>query len=118
VSVANAFDVERIVRGWWEYHRRARGSQEERKGPELGEPAEVQVAHDIVEQVMDEGTSSALDLLAALVDAAPHAEAVVAVGEGPLQNLVHDHGDELLLYIESTARRSPVFRRGLEQRVA
>src|SRR3954451_14889113 len=59
---------------------------------------------------MDSGGDDAIPLVLALLEAPAEEEASVAVGTGPLEDLVNDHGDALADAGERPARQSPVFR--------
>lgn len=50
-----------------------------------------------------------LDVLELLVERAPDTSGALTVGAGPLENLIHEHGDRLVDELESRARRSPLF---------
>jgi hypothetical protein len=45
----------------------------------------------------------AVDFVVALVDAAPDAADLMLIGTGPLEDLVHEHGGELVAEIERLA---------------
>jgi hypothetical protein len=104
-----------LIASWWEYWRRARGSRDERKALSVGEPVEVCAAHELVEQRIDLGGAQAVDLLAALADAAPAGDNGTTVGAGPLETLLHEHGDSVIDEVERTARRSTSFADALAQ---
>src|SRR3954468_20506507 len=59
---------------------------------------------------MDSGGDDAIPPVLALLEASAEEEASVAVGTGPLEDLINDHGDALADAVERTARQSPVFR--------
>lgn len=104
-----------MIANWWEYHRRARGDRDERKALSVGEPAEVCAAYELVSQRIDDGGTQAVQLLAALVDTAPAGDGGTTVGSGPLENLLHEHGDSVIDEVERTARRSIAFAEALSQ---
>src|SRR4051794_33249336 len=56
---------------------------------------------------MDSGGDDAIPLVLALLEASAEEEASVAVGTGPLEDLINDHGDALADAVERTARQSP-----------
>lgn len=102
-----------LVERWWAFHRLVTGSREERKQLEAGVPVEVQQAYDEVADAVDHGRPGVVQLLAALVDAAPDEDGVAVVAAGPLEDLIHAHGPEVVDEIETTARRSPAFAEAL-----
>ena len=61
-------------------------------------------ADELVRATMDNGGHDALQLILALLDAAPDDEGVVAVGTGPLEDLINDHGEDLVDSVEHPAR--------------
>lgn len=101
-----------VVAGWWEYQRLLRGNRAERTRLEvpLSWPS---AAADAVSDSVDAGGDAALDLVAALIRAAPDSEGLGLVGAGPLENLVHAHGSALVDGIETLARREPGFAEAL-----
>ena len=98
-----------VVRGWWRFQQLHSGTREERKQLEIGEPADVWEAWDAVLDQIQTGGSDALDLVVALIEAAPDSQGVANVAAGPLEDLVHAHGDDLVEQLETLARQSPVF---------
>lgn len=98
--------------GWWEFGRLSSGSREERKRLET-DAIFAWAGWDGVDDRIERGGVEALDLILALLEGAPDDDACLAVGAGPLQNLLHDHGNELIDQIERVARREPRFRRAL-----
>lgn len=98
-----------LVAAWWDYWRRSQGSRTERKELSLGQPPEAVAAYETVARVMDDGGPAAVELLVALTDAQPFDDNGITVGCGPLEDLLHDHGDSLSVYIDEHARRSPAF---------
>ena len=59
---------------------------------------------------MDAGGGLAVRAIHELLDAAPESGgAAVAVGTGPLEDLLNQHGDELVDDLERSARQSPAF---------
>jgi hypothetical protein len=55
------------------------------------------------------GGPDALELVVALIEAAPDSQGVANVAAGPLEDLVHAHGDDLVEQIETLARQLPPF---------
>jgi hypothetical protein len=106
-------DFPSLSAGWFEYIRLASGSRAERKGLELGEPADALRAAERVREVVERGGSRAVALIAALLDAAADERAVVAVAVGPLEDLLHDHWDESIDEVEKLARAEGPMRRAL-----
>lgn len=98
-----------LVEDWWEYHRLAGGSRDERKALEAGLPVRVGAAHDLVAEKIATGSPDVLEILALLIDGVPEGQDVATVGAGPLEDLLHEHGDRLIADIETSARRSPAF---------
>jgi hypothetical protein len=105
--------VDQVARDWWEYQRLSGGSREERKALELGVPQQVQDARDLVDEAVERGGSEAVELLVALAEATPAGTDGTAVGAGPLEDLIHEHGDDLIDEIESYARKRPQFAQAL-----
>ena len=64
---------------------------------------------------MDIGGADAIQLILALIARAPGDEGPVAVGKGPLEGLINDHGDALVDLVEQAARQSPEFAQAVEQ---
>jgi hypothetical protein len=107
------FDV--LSSHWWAYQRLARGSREERKALEQGQPADARAARDFVAAAIESGAADAIRLLAVLNDAAPPDDDGVTVGSGPLEELITAHGRELAEEIVKSARRPPSFARALSK---
>lgn len=80
---------------------------------EMGQPAAAQTARDLVGQAVERGDIAAVELLVALTEGAPVDSGPAAVGYGPLENLLHDHGDALIDAIESNVRQHPAFAQAL-----
>ncbi len=104
---------EDLVAGWWEYHRLADGARDEREALEVGEPAEVVAAKERVDSLVAVGGPTVLSLLEALIDADPTGGRGALVGAGPLENLIHEHGDALAQDLVIRARQSPAFAHAL-----
>lgn len=101
---------------WWLFHDLLSGTREQRVDLERGVSPAAQKARrssDRVAAVVDAGGVQALELIAKLLDAAPTQDAVNLVGAGPLENLVHAHGAQLLDEIERHARQEPAFAEAL-----
>ena len=102
-----------VAADWWEHARLAKGTRDERKALDDGHPPRVNAAYQFVADKIEVGTPDVLDLIASLIDSAPDDQGTLAVGAGPLEDLIHAHGDRLVLEIETRARRSPEFARAL-----
>jgi hypothetical protein len=111
--VTSSWDAAQVARDWWEYQRLSSGSRDERKALDLGIAEQPLAAHDLVDETVERGGQEAVDLLAALADAVPTGNDGAAVGAGPLEDLIHEHGDDLVSDIESYARRRPPFAQAL-----
>lgn len=98
-----------IVAGWWLYLLLASGSRAERKALEMGEPIAAVAASEALFDRMSTGGVAAVDLVLALLEAAPDEDGYIAVGAGPLDNLVGQHGDALADALAEAARREPAF---------
>jgi hypothetical protein len=70
-------------------------------------------AYEVVQQTMDTGGDNAIRLIVALLDAAPGDEGPAAVGPGPLEDLINEHGDDLADTLGQAARQSPEFAQAL-----
>jgi len=111
--VASSWDPAQLAGDWWDYQRLSRGSREERKALELGGSARARAAHDLVDEAVQRGGSDAAELLAVLAEATPAGDDGTAVGVGPLEDLIHEHGDDLIGEIVSCARQRPQFAQAL-----
>jgi hypothetical protein len=98
-----------LARDWWDYWRRSRGPRDERKALSLGQPPAVQVAHGVIERRVKDGGRPAVELLVALNDAGPPDDDGVTVGTGPLEDLIHEHGDVVIDDLVEFARTVPTF---------
>lgn len=106
-------DSDRLTAGWWEYVRLATGSRAERKALSLGEPADVRSAWTDVQDRLDAGRVESLQLVLALIETTPEPAGVGVVGAGPLEDLVHRHGDSLVDELDRLARQDPAFRQAM-----
>ena len=70
-------------------------------------------AYELVQQTMNIGGADAIRLIQALLATAPGDEGGVAVGTGPLEDLLNEHGNDLVDLVEQAARRSPKFAQAL-----
>jgi hypothetical protein len=106
-------DFGQLTAGWWEYWHLAQGSRSQRKALELGEPAGAWAARSAVEDAVNAGGVEALRVIAALLETAPDSSSAGLVAAGPLEDLVHKHGDVLVDEIDRLARQSPKFRQAM-----
>lgn len=106
-------DLAQLAGDWWEHQRLSSGSREERKSLELGGSARARAARDLVDETVQRGGSAAVELLAVLADATPLGDDGTAVGAGPLEDLIHEHGDDLIDEVVSCARQRPRFAQAL-----
>ena len=111
MTVVNVSDD--LITRWWEYHRLARGTREERKALESGKSADVVVAKERVDELVELGEPDVIDLLEALIDNNTTDATVAVVGAGPLEDLIHEHGDALVEPIVAKARQSRSFAQAL-----
>jgi hypothetical protein len=102
-----------LASAWWTYRRLAEGSREDRNRLSLNEPPDVCANWEAARERIDTGGMDGLELVVALVDATPDAADLVLIGTGPLEDLVHDHGGELVAEIERLARQHTGFRQAL-----
>lgn len=102
-----------LLARWWEHQRLSDGDRQERKALEQGESQAAVEAYQIVCDLVEAGDPSVIQLLADLVDAGPPDIAAAFVGAGPLEDLLHEHGDRLIDDLEDRARRSPSFHNAL-----
>lgn len=106
-------DADALVANWWEFKKLSAGTRDERKALELGSPVAVARAAVQVDDQMEAGGRDALDLLAELIEAAPDGDDGVTVGTGPLEYLLHSHGDSLVEDVLRLSRISPMWRQAL-----
>lgn len=98
-----------VVSGWWEYQRLSAGNRQARKNLELGEPRSAVVAADAVHDLIRRGGVTGLALVKGLVDAATSADDLVLVAAGPLEDLLVEHGRDMIDEIDLLARQNPRF---------
>ena len=104
------------AQGWWLYRSMSKGDRGERVELEHAESSrarEAWRAYEVVQETVGEGGNDAIRLILALLAAAPRGEGTGAVGSGPLEDLIHDHGDDLVDAVERAARQSPEFAHAL-----
>ena len=101
-------ELDELAFRWWDYRRLSYGNRSERKALELGEPAEVCAAADIVMERIDSGGMEAIRLIVALIESAPDDAGIGYVVAGPLEDLVHEHGNSLIDDLDQLARQNPL----------
>jgi hypothetical protein len=110
--VSDAFRPE----DWWLFHALRAGTREQRVDLERGESRDATAAwraFDAVDDVITSGGVEAISLILELLDSAPTPAAVSAVGAGPLEDLLHEHGEQLIDEVERRARQEPAFAHAL-----
>lgn len=65
-------------------------------------------AYKLMQETMHDGGDEAVRLIAALLDAAPSEEGAVAVGTGPLEDLINEHGADLDQKVRQSAEFATV----------
>ena len=104
-----------IAIDWWLFRNMSAGEGGERVELERGESRNARRAwraYEVVQRTIDDGGDEAIRIILALLGAASGDDGVVAVGTGPLEDLINDHGDDLVDLVdlvEQTARRTPGF---------
>lgn len=79
----------------------------------MGEPADAVRAAEQVREIIDDGGTRAVGLVADLLDHAANDDAVIAVAAGPLEELLYSHWDDVIEKIEALARAGGPIRRAL-----
>jgi hypothetical protein len=102
-----------LVAGWWEHARLAQGSRQQRKSLETGDALFADAGWYGVDERVERGGVQALELVAALLEHAPDDDGIALVAAGPLEDLLHRHGQELVDEIERWARQDPRFGQAL-----
>jgi hypothetical protein len=100
------------IETWWLGHRLASGTRADRIELERGESTaalRARAASEAVRVRLDAGGPPALAFVLELLAAAPDERGVALVGAGPLEDLIHQHGDALAALIDETARQDPAF---------
>ncbi len=103
---------------YWEYWRLARGTRQDRLAIERARHP----AREAIDEAVEAGNPSVVQILVALAEAAPSDEDAGLVGAGPIEDLISTHGQrlacrdgsQLLDELDAAARRSPRFRRALQ----
>jgi hypothetical protein len=98
---------------WWDHLRLSQGDRWQRKALELGEPADACAAADTVREWIHTGGIDAIHLIVALIETAPDDAGIASVGAGPLEDLVHEHGDVLIDDLDRLARQNPTFNQAM-----
>ena len=101
-----------IAIDWWLFRNMSAGERGERVELERGESRNARRAwraYEVVQRTIDDGGDEAIRIILALLGAASGDDGVVAAGTGPLEDLINDHGDDLVDLVEQTARRTPGF---------
>lgn len=113
---AEAAGMDWWVDGWWLYRRLSAGTREQRVELERAASVQARIAHaayEHVHRVVEAGGGAALEALQVLLRSAPDSDSVSAVGVGPLEDLVHQHGEVLVEGLVRLARQDPAFGAGL-----
>jgi hypothetical protein len=97
--------TEKLIAGWWEHARLAQGSRQQRKSLEDGDALFADAGWYGVGERVERGGVQALELVAAQLERAPDDDGVTLVAAGPLEDLLHRHGQELVDEIERWARQ-------------
>jgi hypothetical protein len=98
-----------LVAAYWRHYELARGDRDERLASE-----DHFWAWEEVRAAVSKGDPiEAMELVVALVDAAPDLERLCYVGAGPLEDLIGTHPDETVDAIDAQARRDERFRDAL-----
>lgn len=93
-----------LVAGWWQHHWLLTSDREARKRLDDGYELFADAGWEGVSGCMDGGGVEALDLIDALLIAAPDGEdGAGRVGAGLLEDLLHEHGAELIKEVERRA---------------
>ena len=101
---------------WWLFHRLGAGTRDQRVDLQQQQSAEARAAQRAAEHVNDvmaQGGAEAVALIAELLQSAADADAVVLVGSGPLEDLLHEHGAAVIEEVERLARQEPAFAEAL-----
>jgi hypothetical protein len=101
------------VASWFEYHRLSSGTREQRKALELGQPVRPQAAWAWVEDRIMDGGDDAIQVIETLALRASSEGEEMAVGIGPVESLIYEHGDSVVDSLLDRARRSPPLARAL-----
>lgn len=97
-----------LVADWWSYYD-ANGGFAEGAHARDTTPRE-DAADEIVDELSQQGDPRAVPLLVALAEAAPSRKSLFYLGAGPLEDLVHGHGDALAPLLVARAAACPRFK--------
>jgi len=98
------------ARDWWLYRSMFAGERDGRVELERAESPrarEALRAYELVQQTMDIGGADAVRWILPLLAGAPGDKGPVAVGTGPLEDLINDHGEDTLSTWSSRRHGSP-----------
>jgi hypothetical protein len=98
-----------LVATYWRHYELAQGDRDDRLAAN-----ESFWAFEEVQALVSKGDpTEALDLIIALVDAAPSIKGACYVGAGPLEDLINIHPEETVDAVDAQARRDDRFRSAL-----
>ena len=101
---------------WWLFRRLNAGTREQRVDLQQGQSVDARTAQRAAEHVNDvitQGGAEAVALITELLQSAADTDALVLVGSGPLENLLHEHGAAVVEEVEHLARQEPAFTEAL-----
>jgi hypothetical protein len=98
-----------LVVAYWRHYELTQGGRDDR----LAADESVWALEEVQALVSKGDPTEALDLIIALVDAAPGIEGVCYVGAGPLEDLIAIHPDETVEAIDAQSRQDERFRTAL-----
>lgn len=99
---------------WWLFRRLNAGTREQRVDLQQGQSVDARAAQRAAEHVNDvitQGGAEAVSLITELLQSAADTDALVLVGSGPLEDLLHEHGAAVVEEVERLAAKSPRSRR-------
>ncbi len=105
--------TEYVADYWFDYWRRVGGTRDERKALDSGHPAAVCAAHEHVEACIRIGGAVAIDVITVLANAASGPDQLAAVGVGPIESLLYEHGEDVVDMLVDRSRREPAVARAL-----
>jgi hypothetical protein len=103
--------MEELVAGWWEHARLAQGSRQQRKSLETGDALFANAGRYGIAERVERGGVAALELVAALLERAPDDDGIALAAAGPLEDLLHSHGQDLVDEVERRTRQDARFGR-------
>jgi hypothetical protein len=118
-GILGGVDRAELVKAYWEEWRLFQGTREERVARE--DARSYEDAGSLVDDEVERGDPSVVELLVALAEAAPTDDDVGLVGAGPIEDLLSTQsgrlrtpeGADLLDAIDTAARRNARFRQAL-----